>query len=232
MKLEIFQNSILDSELDFLRQKFDELKQTTDFPFKAYLNIKGSILFESGNFVVGEEKFSDEGKYLNWERIKINEELRNYVRQILTRVISDLDDDLTFYFVRSHSPLRIHLDGTDFRQKGKTMIIPLTFNENIHTVVWQQDSTVVNFEAWMKQFYQDPKKFKPSKIVPADINLKHCCVKNDSSFLQALDYDGSVAWKKGTIMSFGRMQYHASSNFKLLNDFKDFVLIHSEKIID
>jgi hypothetical protein len=228
--LEIFNNGITDEELDFLRYEFDTMKSKVDFPFKTYINKNGSIYFEANKIVVGENTFSEEGKFLNWERIKLSDELSNKIKNILLRNMPDLDDTLVFYFVRSYYPLRIHYDDNDLRQKGNTMIIPLTFDENIKTVVWKPYDNINDLEDYKRQFSNNPKIFVPTKSVPNEIDLSHCYTGTNKNFVYALEYDGAASWKKGTVLSFGRMQFHASSNFKSTREFKDFVLIHSDKI--
>lgn len=202
--LEIFNDKISDDTLVMLRNQFDNLKNTKEF----------------------DDRYFDEDM-LQWERICINDVdpiLTSKIQKILNEVGANLVHREYIFFVRCYYPASIHVDVTD-SSHGNTYIIPLTFNEDIKTVVFKNNTTLAEFNKLI-DFYSKVSFIARSKLSET-INLDHCW-GNKPNIVDVLKLDGYAEWTKGTIIKFARQQIHTSSNFKTLNlEYKDYILCHS-----
>lgn len=204
--LEHFNNAVTDKQLDFLINEFESLRSSVDFSDRYF-----------------------DGQTLMWERVAVNKynpALRNIVLQMFNSTGANLAATETVFFVRCYNPTAIHVDVDD-TSPGHTYMIPLTFNTDIKTVVFKNNTTLAEFKQLISRHSKIP--FKPKHNLSETINMDHCWGAKPN-IVDVLELDGYAEWTKGSIIKFLRQQIHSSSNFKTLGlEYKDYVLCHSSK---
>jgi hypothetical protein len=201
--LVIKENALSDEFLDSMRLEFDRL------------------------FALGED-IQDTGAL---RRISINQkypDLKDAVHQEIVRLFGrPVELKNSIYFTRSYQPLLIHVDSDKDKDQGATIIIPLTFDVNIKTIVWSNRSSRGNLLNIIGPLLGDKENSPILSDISKQINLDH--IDTDHIHLaDLLELDGFVAWSKGVAFLFDKMQLHASSNFKSLgHDHKDFIVLHT-----
>jgi len=223
--LAVFDNIVTDSELENIQQQFANLKSTISFDDRYYLTltkeeIKDLYKLDSDSLLVQVER-------TNVSALPVGESIRDIVNKILTE---PLDKSTPIYFARSIYPSGIHVDFNKDRSfNGETIIIPLTFDERIKTLVWKEtvDNGHSGVSDLLQRFRDNIRSFKKYSKLSTKLDLKNCWL-GYPSVVDFLELDGMAEWKKGSLFKFKCKQLHASNNYKEHTAFKDYVLIHTD----
>ncbi len=128
--MKVHENYLTDEQLSSLRTQFDQYATAGQLTFKYWVTHKETI----------KEVFnSDADQLVQQERKDISKApLGQYVRDLL-KSIFDIPLTTPIYVVRSHNPIGMHTDCDDHKPvNGRTLIIPLTFDNRIVTVIWDK----------------------------------------------------------------------------------------------
>jgi hypothetical protein len=220
--LTVFENAVTDSEILHLQQQFAELKSTVEFN-ERYLITNPHEIRELYN--------SDAKSLTQQERVVINAyPVANVVRSIVNRDLpAPLKDSISIRFSRSVYPVGIHTDTNERDNEGHTIMIPLTSDPRIKTVVWQETAVAqAGLNAIFQRFQTDRKSFRPQPRISNKFDLRNCWLGRPS-IVDFLQLDGVAEWHTGSIFKFERQQLHASNNYREFVEFKDYVLIHNDE---
>ena len=131
--LEIFENAITADEITHLQEQFTQLKSTVELDERYYITSKDDIrdLYNS-----------DSESLIQQQRISVLKfPVADFVRNIVNQILSTpLKDSVRIMFSRSFYPVGIHVD-VQKNEKGHTLMIPLTFDNRIKTLVWKETAT-------------------------------------------------------------------------------------------
>jgi hypothetical protein len=220
--LTVFENAVTAEEIVHLQQQFAELKATVKFD-DAYLIPNTDEIRELYN--------SESESLIQQERVGINSyPVAEFVRNIVDRILPNpLKPSVSIMFSRSVYPVGIHTDTDDRTYKGHTIMIPLTLDTRIKTLVWKESARGQSgLDSIFQQFQNNIKSFKPRPRISKQLDLRNCW-QGYPSIVDFLELDGIASWQTGSIFKFERQQLHASNNYRAFADFKDYILIHNDE---
>jgi hypothetical protein len=218
--MNIHNNFLNADQILILRKCFDQHVENNDLNFKYWITHKDTI----------KEVFhSDADQIVQQERRDVaSKELGNYTRLFLKSII-DIPADTNIWAVRSHAPIGIHTDSDDvLYQQGRTIIIPLTFDDRIVTLVWDKVLTQKQLQELFQSFASDPTNFEKLNNSSQQYQLDNCWF-GDPCLTDFLPLLGVAKWQLGTIIEFDRQIAHASNNYTKFIPFKDYLLIHTDE---
>jgi len=220
--LTVFENAVTAEEITHLQQQFAQLKSTVEFDEKYLITSKDDI---HDLYNLNEESL------IQQERVNIRTyPTADFVRSIVNRILpSPLKTITPIYFSRSVYPVGIHTDTNETVYQGHTLMIPLTFDDRIKTLVWKE--TARGQPALNKifhRFQQNPRSFVRQPKISNKFDLRNCWL-DQPSIVDFLELDGLAKWQAGSIFKFERQQLHASNNYRTFVDFKDYILIHNDE---
>jgi len=222
--LQIFENAVSEEDLLYIRKEFDQLKETVQFDSQLY--------YLDDQETIKEIYHSDKNQLVQQERLKINHyALGKKLQEIFRPYITDYaqENNYPIWACRAHLPIGLHTDTDDHSLTGYTVILPLTFNDSIKTIVWKPLLGKAHLDKLIQDFIQDPFKFPRKCSISRELDLEHCWMSKPT-LTDAIELDGYVAWKKGTIVKFDRRQPHAGTNWKTDSlPYKDYILIHADQ---
>lgn len=218
--LEIFENAITDSELDYLNSEFNKLKTTRLFKDEIYYIDHADTLkemYEQNETVVQQCRFKLNGLPIG-----------NKVVEILRRFANNEDDikTLPIWASVAEFPIGIHADVPENYFPGNTFLIPLTFDDNIKTVVWKPLLGLNLLNNLIQDFGKNGESYPIKSTTSKQVDVKHCWLSTPT-IVDAMELDGIASWKKGTLIKCDRRQPHASNNWKPFVDFKHYIVIHA-----
>jgi len=220
--LTVFENVVTAEEITHLQQQFAELKDTVKFDDRYFITDPDAI----------HELYGVQAKsIIQQERVTVNPyPVAEFVRSIVNRILPNpLKTSIPIKFSRSGYPVGIHTDTDKKNFKGHTIMIPLTFDERIKTLVWCETAVAHSgLNAIFQRFQTDRKSFRPQPRISDKFDLRNCWL-GTPSIVDFLQLDGMAEWRTGAIFKFERQQLHASNNFKEFVEFKDYVLIHNDE---
>ena len=219
--LEIFENAITADEITHLQEQFTQLKSTVELDERYYITSKDDIrdLYNS-----------DSESLIQQQRISVLKfPVADFVRNIVNQILSTpLKDSVRIMFSRSFYPVGIHVD-VQKNEKGHTLMIPLTFDNRIKTLVWKETATgQQDLNSIFHRFQTDINSFQPQPIMSDHLDLRNCWL-GCPPIVDFLELDGMAEWQAGSIFKFDRQQLHASNNYKEFVEFKDYILIHNDE---
>lgn len=220
--LTVFENVVTAEEIAHLQQQFAELKATVEFDDRYLITNPDEI----------HELYKSQGESLiQQERVSINAyPVAESVRRIVNRILpKPLKPSTLIMFSRSVYPIGIHTDTDEKNLKGHTIMIPLTSDERIKTLVWKETAlTQKGLNEIFQRFQTDLKSFQPQPRISNKFDLRNCWMGRPS-IVDFLQLDGVAEWRAGAIFKFARQQLHASNNYREFVEFKDYVLIHNDE---
>lgn len=203
-------------DIDYIKTEFQNLFDQEKFQIEYYIDHKETIIEAFGK---------TDNKLLQQKRVDVKSlPIGSYIKQILETVYS-FSSDIPIYLVRAYYPIGIHADA-EIPTTGKTIIIPLTFDNNIKTLVFKKTGTNNDVAQLVEQFSRDPNQFKRLNLLSKKLNLKNCWL-GEPNLADCLELDDIAEWNSNTVIMFDRMQFHGSNNYKKIVDFKDYVLVHT-----
>jgi len=220
--LTVFENAVTNSEIAHLQQQFAELKARVEFN-DTYLITNPDEIRELYHL--------ESESLIQQERVSINAyPVAELVRSIVNRILpAPLKDSISIMFSRSVYPVGIHTDTDERDHQGHTIMIPLTSDDRIKTLVWQETAIAQKgLNEIFHRFQTDIKSFTPQPRISNKLNLRNCWMGRPS-IVDFLQLDGVAEWRTGSIFKFERQQLHASNNYREFVDFKDYVLIHNDE---
>ena len=220
--LTVFENAVTANEILHLQQQFIELKASIVFD-ETYLLTNPDEIHELYN--------SNAESLIQQERVRINSyPVAELVRSIINRILpSPLRMSTPIMFSRSVYPVGIHTDTDERDHEGHTIMIPLTFDDRIKTLVWKETAIAQSgLNSIFQRFQTDIKSFTPQPRISNKLNLRNCWM-GQPSIVDFLQLDGVAEWRTGSIFKFERQQLHASNNYREFVEFKDYVLIHNDE---
>jgi hypothetical protein len=220
--LTVFENAVTAQEILHLQQQFAELKDTVKF-YDRYLITNPDEIRELYN--------SESETLIQQERISVNPyPVAEFVRSIVNRILPNpLKISTPIMFSRSVYPVGIHTDTDERDHKGHTIMIPLTSDPRIKTLVWRETAIAqLGLNKIFHRFQTDLKSFEPQPRISNKFDLRNCWLGRPS-IVDFLQLDGVAEWRSGSIFKFERQQLHASNNYREFVEFKDYVLIHNEE---
>ena len=220
--LTIFENEVTAEEIEYLQQQFAQLKSTVEFNDSYFITSQDTIhdLYNSNAESLIQQKRVDIRTY----------PVADFVRSIVNRILpSPLKTSVHIFFSRSVYPVGIHTDTSEREPKGHTLIIPLTFDDRIKTLVWKETAVgQSDLEKIFHRFQNDIRSFTPHPRISNKLDLRNCWL-SQPSIVDFLELDGMASWQVGSIFKFERRQLHASNNYREFVDFKDYILIHNDE---
>jgi len=220
--LTVFENAVTAEEIAHLQQQYAELKARVEFN-DTYLLTNPDEIHELYN--------SKSESLIQQERVSINSyPVAELVRSIVNRILPNpLKDSIPIMFSRSVYPVGIHTDTDENDHQGHTIMIPLTSDPRIKTVVWRETAVAQSgLNAIFQRFQTDLKSFQPQPRISNKFDLRNCWMGRPS-IVDFLQLDGVAEWRTGSIFKFERQQLHASNNYREFVEFKDYVLIHNDE---
>lgn len=218
--MKIHENYLTDEQLSSLRTQFDQYANTRQLTFKYWVTHKETI----------KEVFnSDADQLVQQERKDISKApLGQYVRDLL-KSIFDIPQTTPIFVVRSHNPIGLHTDCDDHTPvNGRTLIIPLTFDDRIVTVIWDKIVSERELNELIKQFAEHPEIFEKQNNISEQYKLNNCWF-GDPVLTDYLPLGKVAIWRTGTVIEFNRKNIHASNNYTNFLPYKDYILIHTEE---
>jgi len=220
--LTVFENAVTTEEILHLQQQFAELKARVEFDDTYLITNPDEI----------RELYHSESESLTQqERVEINlYPVADVVRNIVNRILPNpLKDSIPIMFSRSVYPVGIHTDTDERNHKGHTIMIPLTSDDRIKTVVWQETAIAQKgLNEIFHRFQTNPKSFRPQPRISNRFDLRNCWL-SQPSIVDFLQLDGLAEWRTGSVFKFERQQLHASNNYREFVEFKDYILIHNDE---
>jgi len=220
--LTVFENQVTLEEITHLQQQFAQLKSTVEFKNRYFITSKDDI---QDLYNLNAESL------IQQERVDIRAyPVADFVRNIVDRILpSPLKTITPIYFSRSVYPVGIHTDTNETVYQGHTLMIPLTFDDRIKTLVWKETAHGESaLNEIFHRFQHDIKSFVRQPRISNKFDLRNCWL-TQPSIVDFLELDGMAAWQPGSIFKFERQQLHASNNYRAFVDFKDYVLIHNDE---
>lgn len=223
--LEVFKNAVSQDDLLEIRKEFDHLIATVKFDSQLYyLNDKDTIKNIYG--------IDNVDQLVQQERLVINqlplgEKIKKIFQPYLAKELLDDSYHNPIWACRAHLPIGIHTDTEVDKPDGYTVLMPLTFNTSIKTVVWKPLLGKVALDKLMQNFMQEPLLYPQKCHVSQELELNHCWM-SDPKLTDALELDGYAAWEPGVILKFDRRHPHGGNNWKTKDlPYKDYILIHA-----
>ena len=251
--LTVHENAISPELMLELRTVFDRIKNEIGFHDRYYLPFEDRYVKDTfRKFIIntaylpilceGDQALhmEREGFHLGMQGIITTmnspEKMQPYIKEVVQKIykiifpllnIVRLPIDLMF--VRVHLPSNCHVDRSFEHvdnDDGYTMIIPLTFDPSIKTVVWDREfDNRSDLEDWQRSVARGAEPITTTGQ-PAGVDLRHC-VEGNKNFPNYLDHAVCGDWVPGNILIFERQKIHCSSNFRNHLPFKDYVLMHT-----
>ena len=132
-------------------------------------------------------------------------------------------------FSRSVYPVGIHTDTNERDHEGHTIMIPLTSDPRVKTLVWRETAIAQSgLNKIFHRFQTNINSFEPQSRISNKFDLRNCWLGRPS-IVDFLQLDGVAEWRSGSIFKFERQQLHASNNYREFVEFKDYVLIHNDE---
>ena len=172
--LTVFENAVTAEEILYLQLQFAELKATVDFD-DTYLITNPDEIHELYN--------SESNSLIQQERVRINSyPVAEFVRNIVDRILPNpLKPSTSIMFSRSVYPVGIHTDTDERTHKGHTIMIPLTSDERIKTIVWRETAVAQSgLNDIFQRFQANIKSFKPQPRISKQLDLKNCWLGHPS----------------------------------------------------
>jgi len=219
--LEIFKNAITTDEITHLQEQFAQLKSTVEFDDRYYITSKDDIR-ELYNL--------DSESLIQQQRVSVLKyPVADFVRNIVNRILPNpLKNSVRIMFSRSFYPVGIHVD-VQKNEDGHTLMIPLTFDTRIKTLVWKETATgQQDLNSIFHRFQTNINSFQPQSKISDQLDLRNCWLGRPP-IVDFLELDDMAEWQAGSIFKFERRQLHASNNYKAFVDFKDYILIHNDE---
>ena len=142
-------------------------------------------------------------------------------------------------------------DGSDARQ-GISIIIPLTFNENVHTIIFkniaEDNITLREFIEVIAGTYENSMEYRANlpiyehnldyrdyipniwnrQMIQNHLDPENHRYARGDQVLDYLEVEHIIPWKKNVAYMFDKQKMHMSNNFKKFGiESKDFLLIHT-----
>ena len=168
---------------------------------------------------------------LHMERTVINDHFPDMYRFCKTLINFNIPNKIHYgkiIFTRVHIPSPTHVDVDEAGAPGFTVIIPLTFHDEIKTIVWKDkfdDNS--KFSKFKDDFVKNSKSSVRLNSITKEANLSHLLEIDDVNIGEVMELDGYAKWQKGSIIVFDKTQVHCSSDFRQHLPFKDYVLVHT-----
>lgn len=219
--LQIFENAITNEELSYLNAEFDKLKIEHLFKDEIYYIDHTETL---------EEIYNKKETVVQQCRFKLNGlPVGNKVIEILRKYAGPEEDleTLPMWASVADFPIGVHADVPEDDIPGNTFLIPLTFNENIKTVIWKPLMGLTKIDEFIKDFGENGLRYPKKSNTTTQVDVTHCWLSKPS-IANAMELDGIATWNKGTIIKFDRRQPHASNNWKPFVDYKHYIVIHAK----
>ena len=132
-------------------------------------------------------------------------------------------------FARAFYPIAIHVDINESAVDGDTIIIPLTFNEDIKTLWWKGSVYSPIFDSWLHEHNLFEGADKVNNL-STKYNLENGFWPKPD-IVDYMELDGIGNWRKGTAFMGRRSQPHCSTNFlKSGMTHKDYILIQTNEV--
>jgi hypothetical protein len=209
--LKVYENVVTPSQLLELRTMFDAVVNEVGFIDKFFIN----------DGIVQMERTSVKDQFPKMEQ---------YCRQLINSYTSELLElKQNIMFTRVNYPSPIHVDSNKESSPGRLLILPLTFNTDIKTIVWK--NTFNNNEEisdYKSKFINETKSFKKVNSLSKEVDISHCLKMHKLSLGEVMELDGMAPWDRGNIIIFDKNQAHCSSNFIPQMPFKEYLLVHAE----
>lgn len=218
--LTVFENAVTADEIAYLQQQFAELKSKFIETYSITDTDQIRNLYNSNAESLPQQ-----------QRVVINPyPVAEFVRSIVNRVLpTPLKPETKIMFSRSVYPIGIHTDTNEQDYQGHTIMIPLTNDERIKTLVWQETAVgVTKLNEIFHRFGTDIKSFQAQPRISNRFDLRNCWMGRPS-IVDFLTLDGIATWRTGSIFQFSRQQLHASNNYRDFVEFKDYILIHNDE---
>lgn len=217
--MKIHENFLSDQILSELRQEFDQWYAKNTFTEQYTIDHEDTIkeIFNLTEKSLIQQKRSELSKT----------EIGEYIKKLLGPLAKLSPRDFV-YFSRSFYPIGLHADTDDKQSKGKTFLIPLTYDERVKTIVFKDKMTNPEFGKFVQEFANNISKFEYKSNLSEQYKLAHCWF-GSPNLLDYMELDGMGAWAKGSVIEFDRNQLHASNNYKDFVDYKDYILVHTNE---
>jgi hypothetical protein len=178
------------------------------------------------------DKFYINDNLLQMERTILNNHFPEIRRQCRLLINSKIPRLVAFaqniMFTRVHHASPVHVDVDEEYSKGVTLIIPLTFHEDIKTVVWKDEfRNNKQLTEYKMKFANEFNSFKKINSVSKEVDISHCMKMYGLNMGDVMELDGIASWELGNIIVFDKTQAHCSSNFTSHIPFKDYLLVHT-----
>ena len=218
--LTVFENEVTANEIAYLQQQFAQM----------------STLLEDEYFITFQEVIhdlygKDDESLVQQQRVDIRVgPAGDFVRSIVNRILPNpIKESISIWFARSIYPIGIHTDTNETSHNGHTLMIPMTFDDRIKTLVWKETAVgVPALKEIFHRFQNDIRSFKPQPRISNKLDLRNCWL-SPPSIVDFLELDGIASWQAGSIFKFDRKQLHSSNNYREFVEFKDYVLIHNDE---
>ena len=214
---------ISDDRLKLLRQLFDEAYDTLD----------------DAQWITNQEQLRKVYNIENVDRVMQTKrgQPSTSAREFILDCVQEFAKDNHYYkkahinFARAFYPIAIHVDvpPPPNPQDGDTIIIPLTFNEQIKTVWWKGQVYNPIFDFWLEEqnYFRDKEKLNN---IRQTYNLENAFWTNPE-VVDYMEVDGIASWEKGIAFRGRRSQPHCSTNFLKSNlTHKDYILIQTNEV--
>jgi hypothetical protein len=220
--LTVYPIAVIAEEILYLQKQFTLLKTDSKFD---------EIYWITNPDEIQDLYNSKEQRLIQQERIVVRQQsVLEAIRTIIDRVLPNfLNPNARILFSRSFHPIGIHTDTSETHWQGHTLMIPLTFNNDIKTLVWKQTALGQSgLNEIFQRFINHTDSFTKQSNISQQLDLRNCWL-GQPPIVDFLELDGIAEWQSGSLFKFERKQLHASNNYKTIVDFKDYVLIHNDK---
>ena len=218
--LTVFENAVTADEMAYLQQKFTEMTDQLEDEY-----------FITCREVIHDLHGKDNETLVQQQRVNIRVgPLGDFVRSIVNRILPNpLKETVSIWFSRSIYPVGIHTDTNETSHEGHTLMIPMTFDDGIKTLVWKETAvTVPALNDIFCRFQTNIRSFQPQPRISNKLDVRNCWL-TQPSIVDFLELDGMASWQTGSVFKFERKQLHASNNYREYVDFKDYILIHNDE---
>lgn len=223
--LQVFENAVSSKDLGDIRAEFDRLISTVKFDSQLYYvddkdTIRDVYGIDNVDQIIQQER-------LDATKLPLGDRIRKIFQPYLSSEQLENKNN-SVWLCRAHFPIGIHTDTDIIKPDGYTVLMPLTFDESIKTVVWKPLLGKFELDKLIREFIDDPYKFPKKCSVSQELKLDHCWM-SDPKLTDVIELDGYASWKKGSIFKFDRRQPHGGNNWKTDKlKYKDYILIHAE----
>ena len=169
-------------------------------------------------------------KHIQTLRMEIKDpSVRAKIRSIVN-LFDGIDNvDGFMNFCRGYLPIAMHTDvcvnPDETVEDGYTIMIPLTVDKRIQTIVWQERMGYPVFDEWADTIHWN------NRVKLNNLSEKYNLSNGHWPKPDIVDYmalDDVCQWSKGNAWCFKRSQIHCSTNFKASGiEYKDYILIQT-----